>query len=137
MYFICKYFQSQVIEETPELLPEYGQAALLVERGLTLEESNPSEMLHILKDVVEIYPTLKNVIRGFLSAYGIEQGEKKRRQRDEMRNLKTQILAQVQTLVQQKQYEAALSIVKQLKQMQPDDLELTALALELRLATLQ
>ncbi len=137
MYFIRKYFQSQVIEETPELLPEYGQAAFLIERGLILEESNPSEMLHILKDVVEIYPTLKNVIRGFISSYGIEQDRKKRHQKDEMKKLKEQILAQVQTLVNQQQYETALSIVQQLKQMQPDDLELVALALELRLATLQ
>lgn len=137
MDFLRKYYQPQVFEEAPELLPEYGQAALLIENGFALEESNPTEMLRVLKEVVGVYPTFTNIIRGFISAYGIEQDEKKRRQREEMRNLKGQILAQVQTLVAQKQYETALGIVKQLKQMQPDDLELVALALELRLATLK
>ena len=137
MSFLRKYYQSQVFEEAPELLPEYGQAALLIEKGFALEQSNPTEMLRILKEVVEVYPTLTNIIRGFISAYGIEQDNVKRRQKEEMRNLKGQILAQVQTLVEQKQYETAHSIVKQLKQMLPDDLELVALALELRLATLE
>ena len=137
LQFLRKYYQVHVFEETPELLPEYGQAALLIERGFALETTNPTEMLRILKEVVEVYPTLTNIIRGFISAYGIEQDAVKRRQREEMQNLKTQILAQVQTLSEQKQYETALSIVKQLKQMLPNDLELVALALELRLATLE
>lgn len=135
--FLRKYYQPQVLEDTPEFLPEYGQAALLIEKGFALEESNPTEMLRVLKEVVEVYPTLTNIIRGFISAYGIEQDNVRRRQREEMQNLKTQILVQVQNLTEQKQYETALSIVKQLKQMLPNDLELVALALELRLATLE
>ena len=137
MSFLRKYYQPQVFEEALMLLPVYGQAAYLIEQAFLLEETNPTEMLRVLKQVVEVYPEFANIIRGFLSAYGMEQDAIKRRQRDEMRNLKTQILAQVQTLVEQKQYEAALSIVKQLRQMQPDDLELVELMLELRLATLQ
>lgn len=137
MDFLRKYYQSHVFEETPELLPEYGQAALLIEKAFVLEESNPKEMLHIIKGVVGVYPTFTNVIRGFISAYGIEQDAKKRRQREEMRKLKEQILAQVYSLVEQKQYKQALAIVQQLKQMQPEDLELVALGLEIRLAMLQ
>lgn len=137
MDFLRKYFQSQIFNEAMELLPAYGQAALLIEQAFALEETNPKEMLRMLKDVVEVYPTLTNVIRGFISAYGIEQDEKKRRQRDEMRKLKEQILEQVQNLVEQKQYESAHAIVQQLKQMQPNDLELVALGLEIRLAMLQ
>lgn len=136
MQFLRKYYQPQVFVEIPELLPEYGQAALLIERGLALEKSNPTEMLHVLKKVVEVYPTLTNIIRGFLSAYAIEQDAIKRRQKEEMQKLKEQILVQVQDLAAKRQYDTALSIVQQLKQMHPDDLELVALALELRLATL-
>jgi len=137
MCFLRKYYQSQVFEEATALLPAYGQAAYLIEQAFLLEQTNPTEMLRVLKQVVEVYPEFTNIIRGFLSAYGIEQDAIKRRQREEMRNLKAQILEQVQNLVKQKQYEAALSIVKQLRQMQPDDLELVALMLELRLATLR
>ncbi len=134
--FLRKYYQSHIFEEAMELLPEYGQAALLVERALEFEESNPTEMLHILKEVVAVYPTFTSVIRGFLSAYGQEQQLAKQRQRDEMRKLKEQILAEVHGCIEKKQYAEALHIVQQLKQMQPDDLELVALALELRIATL-
>lgn len=136
MDFLRKYIQSQVFEEAFELLPAYGQAAYLLEQAFTLEESNPTQMLSILREVVDVYPNFKNIIRSFMTAYGIEQDEKKRRQKEEMRNLKEQILLQVQELVKQKQYVQALEIVKQLKQMQPDDLNLVALALELRLAIL-
>ena len=137
MFFVRKYFQKQVITDTPELLPAYAHAAVLIESGFELEQDNPAEMLHVLKDVMEVYPDLTNIIRGFISAYGIEQDAIKRRQKEEMQNLKKQILEQVQTLRVQKQYETALSIVKQLKQMLPEDLELVAIALELRLAILE
>jgi hypothetical protein len=137
MHFLRKYFQPQVFEEAVELLPAYGQAAWLIEKGFSLEESNPAEMLHVLKAVVDVYPTLKNAIRGFITAYGIEQDAKKRRQREEMRNLREQVLKQVHALVAQKQYAQALSIVQQLKQMQPDDLDVVALGLEIRLAMIE
>jgi len=136
MHFLRKYFQAQVFEEAQELLPEYGQAALLIERGLALEETNPTEMLRVLKEVVDVYPTFAKVIKAFIFAYGREQQVKKERQKEEMKQLKNQILSQVQILIHKKNYADALSIVQQLKQMQPDDIELAALTLELRLATL-
>ena len=77
------------------------------------------------------------MIRSFISAYGTEQKVKKQRQKEEMQALKDQILMQVQELVKKKEYASALMIVQQLKQMQPEDLDLVALALELRLVILQ
>lgn len=134
--FLRKYYQPQVFVEAPELLPEYGQAALYIERAFTLEEGNPSEMLRLIKEVVEVYPTMASAVRGFITAYGIEQKDKERRKREEMRQLKEKILMQVQNLISQKKYAEALGIVKQLQQMQPEDLELATVALELRLAIL-
>ena len=136
MSFLRKYFQTQVFEEAPELLPEYGQAAFLIEKAFALEESNPTEMLRVIKEVVDIYPSFTDAIRSFITAFGIEQDERKRRQKEEMRKLREQILAQVHMLMGQKEYAKALTIVQQLKQMQPDDLELVALGLEIRLAML-
>ena len=135
--FLRKYYQPHVFEEAVELLPEYGQAAFLIEKAFDLEETNPTEMLHILKEVVDVYPSFANVIRSFISAYGTEQKVKKQRQKEEMQALKDQILMQVQELVKKKEYASALMIVQQLKQMQPEDLDLVALALELRLVILQ
>lgn len=137
MCFLRKYFQVHVFEETPGLLPTYGQAALYIEKAFEEENYNPKEMLRNLRAVVEVYPVLANVIRGFITAYGMEQDAKKKRQREEMKQLKIQILGQVKELIQQKKYTDALSIVQQLKQMQPDDLELATLALELRLEILK
>lgn len=137
MSFLRKYYQEQILTDALELLPQYGQAALYMEKAFALEESNPTEMLRLLKEVVNVYPTMASVIRGFITAYGIEQKDRERRQKEEMRQLKAQILMQVQELIKQKKYAEALSIVKQLQQMQPEDLELVSLALELRLAILR
>lgn len=136
MCFLRKYFQPQVFSEAMELLPEYGQAACLIEKAFAAEETSPAEMLRTLKEVADVYPNLKHIIRGFIRAYGVEQDEKKRKQKEEMRQLKGQVLLQVQELVKQKKYADAIEIVTQLKQMFPDDLELIGLGLELRLATL-
>lgn len=134
--FLRRYYQPQIFTEAPEILPEYGQAALLIEQGFAMEQENPTEMLRILKEVVDIYPTFASVIRSFISAYGTEQQNAKKRQREEMRQLKAQILAEVHKCVAQKQYAQALAIVEQLKQMLPEDLDVVALALELRLAVI-
>ena len=136
MIFLRKYYQEKVFTETPELLPTYAHAAILIERAFATEEQNSTEMLRILKEVVEIYPSFTSVIRGFITAYGIEQKEKQCRSRAEMKQLKEQILVQVQGLIHQGRKREALAIVEQLKQMQPEDLEVVALVLELRLATL-
>jgi len=137
LMFLRRYYQTQIFTEMPELLPAYGQAALLIEQAFAIEQENPTEMLRILKEVVEIYPTFASIIRGFISAYGMEQQNVKKKQREEMRKLKEQILAEVQKCVVQKQYTQALAIVEQLKQMIPEDLDVVALALELRLKTLE
>jgi len=57
--------------------------------------------------------------------------------REEMEKLKVQVLGEVYKLVASKDYEAAISVVKQLKQMYPEDLELVDLTLKLRLAGLK
>lgn len=134
--FLRKYFQPEIFETYMELLPAYGQVAVLIENAFALEQENPAEMLRVLKEVVDYYPAFSDVIRSFLSVYGQEQKDKKRREKEEMESLKVQILAEVQKCIKSKQYEQALSIVQQLKQMHPDDLELTSLALEIRLASL-
>ena len=118
------------------MLPSYGQAAVLMEQAFCLEEQNPKEMLNLLRQVVDYYPTFADAIKSFIQAYGFEQSDKKRRQKEEFEKLKSQILMEVHKCIGNKQYEQALAIVQQLKQMEPDSLELITLSLEIRLAML-
>lgn len=134
--FLRKYYQPEIFNEYMDLLPGYGQAALLIAVAFEKEGESPAEMLRLLKGIVDCYPTFSDVVRNFLSLYGQEQKDKKRRQKEEMETLKVQILQEVHKCIGNKQYEQALSIVQQLKQMHPEDLELASLALEIRLLTL-
>ena len=136
MDFLRKYYKEQVLELHMELVPSYGQAGILMEQAFCLEEQNPKEMLALLRQVVDYYPTFADAIKSFIQAYGFEQSDKKRRQKEEFNKLKTQILGEVHKCVAKKQYGQALSIVQQLKQMEPDSLELITLSLEIRLAML-
>uniref|UniRef100_UPI0040579258 glycosyltransferase n=1 Tax=Agathobacter sp. TaxID=2021311 RepID=UPI0040579258 len=136
MDFFRKYYKESVLEQHMELLPAFGQAAVLMERAFCLEEQNPKEMLSLLRQTVDYYPTFAEAIKSFIQAYGFEQSDKKRRQKEEFNKLKSQILAEVHKCVANKQYEQALAIVGQLKQMEPENLELIALSLEIRLAML-
>ncbi len=136
MDFLRKYYKEQVLELHMELVPSYGQAGILMEQAFCLEEQNPKEMLALLRQVVDYYPTFADAIKSFIQAYGFEQSDKKRRQKEEFNKLKTQILGEVHKCIAKKQYDQALSIVQQLKQMEPDSLELITLSLEIRLAML-
>ena len=135
--FLRKYYQPEILSEYMELLPSYGQAAVLIDKAFALETENPAEMLRILKAVVDYYPTFSEVIKNFLSLYGLEQKNKKHRQKEEMESLKQQVLGEVRKCAEAKQYKEAVSILKQLKKMYPKDLELVTLAMELRLELLK
>ena len=77
--YLRKIYQPQVLKEAPELLPEFGQAALLIEEAFEKEAIDSAEMLRTLKRIVDVYPTFKGIVRGYIMAYGVEQKEKARR----------------------------------------------------------
>lgn len=134
--FLEKYYNQDIIVNYPELLPAFGQAAIIIAEAYCLKEENPAKMLAKLKQVVEVYNTFAQPIRKIISGYSQEQERLRQARKDEMMKLEAQILQQVKNCVAKKEYEAALQILAQLKTMKPNDLELISLSLEIRLMQL-
>lgn len=134
--FHREYYQAYIVDEYPELLPEYAQAALFIARALAMEAAEPKEALETLKLAVDVYPSIAEAVKSYMRAFGEEQKRKERAAKEEMRQLQEKIKAEVYRCVEQKQYEAALQILAQLKQLKPNDLELAELSLRIRLAML-
>lgn len=132
-----KYYKAEIIQNYPELLPFYGQAAIMIREAFCLKEQAPTEMLTKLSKVVSVYETFASAIKSFINSYGQEQERLRQARKDEMKKLENQILSEVKNCVAKKDYAQALFILNQLKQMKPNDLELVQLSLEIRLKMLE
>ncbi len=130
------YFQAEIVDNCPELLPEYAQAALFIGKALSMEEAEPKEALDTLKLAVDVYPSFADTIKSYMRAFGEEKRKRERAAKEEMRQLQEKVKGEVYRCMEQKQYEAALQILTQLKQLKPNDLELAELTLRVRLAML-
>lgn len=130
------YYQADIVSEYLELLPEYAQAAIYIVQALLLEAEEPKAALENLKLAVDVYPSLADAIKSYMKAFGAEQRQRARAAKEEMRQLQEKIKTEVYRYMEQKQYEAAIQILTQLKQLKPNDLELAELSLRIRLAML-
>lgn len=134
--FLEKYYNQDIILNYPELLPAYGQAAIIIAEAFCLKEEEPTAMLAKMRQVVDIYETFAEPVKKLICSYGEEQERLHQQREDEMRKLEVQILQQVRNCVAKQEYEQALLILAQLKNMKPNDLELISLSLEIRLMQL-
>ena len=130
------YYQADIVDNCPELLPDYAQAALLIGKALPMEAADPKAALDMLKTAVDVYPSFADAIKSYMRAFGEENRRRERAAKEEMRQLQEKIKAEVYRCMEQKQYETALEILAQLKQLKPNDLELAELSLRIRLAML-
>lgn len=97
-----------------------------------LEEKDRLQDLNRLKEAVEENPEFAEGIGAFIRLYSEFERQRADKQRKEMEALRVQVIEQVKGLLAGGQKQAALQIVGQLKQMFPEDLEVAALALEIR-----
>lgn len=134
--FFQAYYQAEIMESYLELLPGYAQAAIWIDRALKREADDFSGAADCFKKAVEAYSELGEPIKQYFNGFEEMQQQQKLDAKKELQKLKQQIHAQVQQCVEQKQYDTALAILGQLKQMQPNDLELVEESLKIRLAML-
>lgn len=134
--FCQLFYQKSIMDEYPELLPEYAQAALFMEQAFATEESDPKAALEYLKQVVDVYPAFADAVKSYMKAFGEAQEQKEQAVKEELRQLEIQIKEEVQRCLKQGQNKEALQILAQLKQMKPNDLEAAELTLRARLAML-
>lgn len=98
-----------------------------------LETQDSLEAFRQLKSAVEICPDFATGIGKFIGCYSDLEKQRAEKQRAEMNALRAQVLNQVKALAANGQKKEALAIIQQMKQMFPDDLEVTTLGLEMRL----
>ena len=120
-----------------EILPIYGQVAFRIRKALALEATDMKQALEIYREVVIVNPEWADVMKSYMNGLGEEVVRKEKAAKEEMKQLELGVLGEIHKLVQMKQYEAALSVLKQLKQLKPNDLKLAELTLRIRLAMLE
>ena len=135
--FLKKYYTQEVIQEELELLPEYGQIAFRIEEALALESTDMKRALEIYREVVLVSPEWADVMKSYMNALGEEVIRKEEAAREEMKRLEQGVLEEIYKLIQMKEYESALAVLRQLKQLKPNDLKLAELTLRIRLAMLE
>ncbi len=135
--FLDKYYKQEIIEEELELLPIYGQVAFRVRDALALEATDMKRALEIYREIVVVNPEWADVMKSYMNALGEEVVRKEDAAKEEMERLEQGVLEEVHKLVHKKQYEDALSVLKQLKQMKPNDLDLAELTLRIRLTMIE
>ncbi len=130
------YFNSFCRQSAQEI-PEEVMAAVKIKEYIDVESQDKIQALNNLKDAVEIYPKFADGIGKFLHSYPELERQRARKQKVEMCQLRDQVMEQVKVMAASGQEQAAMQIMQQLKQMFPEDLEVIALGLELRLQTLE
>ena len=135
--FLCRYYKSEVIREEPELLPLYGQVAFCVREALALEATDMKQALEKYREVVLLNPEWADIMKSYMNALGGEVARREEAAKEEMKRLEAGVLEEIHKLVQLKQYEPAMAVLRQLKQLKPNDLKLAELTLQIRLAMLE
>lgn len=113
--------------------PGYIQAALFISDYLELENQDIVRALECLKEAVQVLPEFADGIGNFLYFYSDWEKQRVKKQKEEMQQLKEQVIGQVKAMLESGQKDAALQIIGQLKQMFPEDLDVATLALEARI----
>lgn len=131
------YYRPEIIENYPELLPEYMQAALLLEKAFAVEATDLPRAAELQRRAAEIYPSIAEAVRSFMQATGEERERRDREAKEELRNLEKRVKQQVEQCIEARQYPEALSILVQLKELRPNDLEVATLSLKARLGMLE
>ena len=135
--FYGRYYREEAFVEYPQALPKNVQAVIHIMEFLELEAQDKKAGLSSLKEAAFMNPAWANGLRKFIEYYPQMEHQRARKQREELRNLRNQVMAQVEDMLQKGQTEQAIAIIAQLKQMVPNDLEVIELGLRARLKSLE
>lgn len=128
-YYLCLYgpqFRDR------EELPAECLSAMLMEEGLQREEEK-EVFLKCMKQCAAVHPILSEPVKKLLTLYLEEPKRKEREAREELRKLRSSLMNQVMMLRKNGKRQEALQILQQLRNIIPDDLEIAALILEIRM----
>ncbi len=102
-----------------------GDVALKMRDALNAESANPKGAIAFWAEVTHDMPKYALIIKNYLLAFNDDYQKQSVSQENEMILLKKQILGEVEKCLANKEYEAALDILKQLRTMLPLDSDIT------------
>lgn len=134
--FYREYHTKDAIEKYSELLPDYARGAFALEKAFTYEKSWPEKFVSQLTKVTEVNKATSAAIASFIEQYGEELRNKRKEQekKEEYEKLRLEKIQDVQKRVVERKYPEALEILNELKEKNPQDLEVADLILQIRLA---
>ena len=135
--FIGKYYQEDIIYHFPELLPIYGQLAMKLAEALAVEEDDLKRALELYREMALINPQWADALKSYMQELANERKRREETAKEEMKQLEEKVMQEILTLVKDRKYEEAITILHQLQKMKPNDLDLAEMALQIRLAQLQ
>lgn len=130
-YYFCEEYGQQPIA------PPEVQAAAKIKDYEEAEPSDKKQALIALKEAAELCPDFAHGIGQFFQFYSELEKQRAAKQKEEMEELRVQVIGEVNEMLENKQIDSALQIMVQLKQMFPEDLEVAELTLAVRLKTLE
>ena len=110
-----------------------GEVAHKVTHALELEEKNPKEAIQCMADLPQIVPEYALAIKKYLLAFNNYYQNKEAYTKRKLEEIKTKIMGQVQGLVVREEYDSALAILEELKQIVPEDLDIAEAILQTRI----
>lgn len=131
---VQQYIQGRDAKPTLDSqIPAEVQAAIKIQEYIELEAQDKIKAMSALKEAVDQCPRFAHAFGRLFHFYPRLEQERAMKQKQEMQDLRTQVLGQVHTMLEAGQTQAAIQIIGQLKQMFPEDLEVAQKALEIRL----
>ena len=112
-------------------LPGACLMAMMIEEAMEYE-ADKEKFLETMKQCPEVYPSLKGPVKTLLTLYIREPQRKAEEAAEELRKMKNQVMDQAKTMMNSGQYEEASEVIRQLKNIVPNDLEIATLGLEIR-----
>lgn len=135
-YYECRYGK-KYLEDHIERLPLPCIAALLIREAMQAKESSEEQFITSLKQCASVYKIFENPIRRLFCLYEEEKKQQKICAGEELQNLKKQVIEQIQMLVSQGKQTEAMELVKQLKTIVGNDLDVAELAVKIQIQGLQ
>jgi glycosyltransferase involved in cell wall biosynthesis len=136
LYFYRTYYPQYGMKEYLTVLPDYGKAGVLIGLALDEEETNLTKAMELYNRAAREYSLLQPAMRDYMICLQLYSEKEAMNREEEFQTLLKKTKQQARELVEQKDTAAAGQILQQLKQLAPEDLEVTEMTLRTRLAEL-
>lgn len=124
-FYEIQYHEEMFSDKSRHLLPvDCRQAFVVLDALEKLDQKQPAEAVRLLRTVLRLYPQMTGVIREVLRLLTHEVENPAETAGAEFQTLAAQMKEAVKGMIEQGQYQEALSVVSQLFPLLPEDMEL-------------